>query len=86
MSGSLVDLWQGALTVTIVVGGPLVCVALAVGLATSILQTATQLQENVLAFVPKLVAIGGVLAFLGSWLLAQLVRYFESVAAAIERL
>jgi flagellar biosynthetic protein FliQ len=82
----LLDLWTEALWVLITVGGPFVVVALIVGLLTSVFQTATQLQENIIAFVPKVVAIGAVLAFAGSWLLSQLVRHFESIALAIEQL
>ncbi len=84
--GSLFDLWQQALMVLVVVGGPFVCAALAVGLLTSLFQTATQLQENVIAFVPKLIAIGAVLTFGGAWLLSQLVRYFDAVGLAVEQL
>ena len=78
------ELWQRALETMVAVGGPFVLSALAVGLLMSIAQAATQLQENVLAFAPKLVAIGVVLAVAGALLLAELVHYFTEIARAIE--
>jgi len=46
-----------------------------VGLATSLFQAATQIQENILSFVPKLIVVGLVLLLSGSVLLDKLTRY-----------
>ena len=84
MQGSLlIDLWRRALETALMVGGPFLVVSLAVGLLISILQAATQIQENVLAFVPKLLATGLLLLLGGHWLLGELVRFTESSAAAM---
>jgi len=72
---SLLDLWRDALTTAAVVGGPFLIASLAVGLVVSLIQAATQLQENVLSFVPKLIAIGLVMALAGHSLLDKLTRY-----------
>ena len=81
---SLLDLWQEAIVTTAWVSAPFVAAALVVGLLTSLLQAATQLQENALSFVPKVVATGVALAISGSWVLERLVRYlttaFESLS------
>lgn len=61
------DLWQRALTVLATVAAPFLVVALVAGLAVALIQTATQLQESVLAFVPKLIAALLVLTFAGHW-------------------
>lgn len=79
----LLDLWRGALVTTAMVGAPFLLVTLAVGLLVSVIQAATQLQENVLVFVPKLVAVGVVLALGGHWLLGELTAYTEASAAAM---
>lgn len=71
----LLDLWRNALTVTVSVAAPFLLVALAAGLAVAILQTATQLQESVLTFVPKLAAALLVLALAGNWMLDRLGRF-----------
>ncbi len=83
-SGALLDMWQAALHTLVMAGAPFVLVALSVGLLVSIFQAATQLQENILSFVPKLVAIGFVLAIGGTWVLGKLVGYQEQVAQKVE--
>jgi len=57
------DLWRGALMTIVTVAAPFVILALVVGLTMSIVQAATQLQENVLSFVPKIVALAATLRF-----------------------
>ncbi len=76
--GNLTDLWRDAMTTAAVVGAPFLLVALAVGLFMSLLQAATQIQENILAFVPKIIAIGLVMALAGSWIVDRMARYTTS--------
>lgn len=71
-SESLLDLWRDALSVAVWVSAPFLVAALVVGLLVSIVQTATQLQESVLTFVPKLAAALLVIALAGHWLLDRL--------------
>ena len=70
-NGSLLDLWRTALVVTCTVSAPF----LLVGLAVAIIQTATQLQESVLTFVPKLAAALVVIALAGNWMVDRLGRF-----------
>lgn len=72
---TILDLWRGALDVAVAVAAPLLLSALVVGLITSLFQAATQIQENILSFVPKLIAVGLVLLLSGSILLDKLTRY-----------
>jgi len=68
--GAIIELASRALIVILYVSGPMMILALVVGLAVSIFQATTQIQEQTLTFVPKLIAIlGGVLVF-GPWMLA----------------
>lgn len=60
---------------SLVVAGPVLVAALAVGLLISVLQVATQLQEATLSSVPKLLVVALVLIALGPWLLHRLTRY-----------
>jgi flagellar biosynthetic protein FliQ len=57
------------------IAGPVLAAALIVGVAISVLQVATQLQEMTLSYVPKLVASGAVLILLGPWMLHQLTQF-----------
>jgi flagellar biosynthetic protein FliQ len=72
---SLLDLWRGALTVTVAVSAPFMIAGLVVGLVVAVLQTATQLQETILTFVPKLAAALLVMALGGHWILDKLGRF-----------
>jgi flagellar biosynthetic protein FliQ len=64
-----------ALTTTLAIAGPLLLLSLVVGLAISIVQAATQIQEMTLVFVPKMAAVLGGLLFLGGFMLDTLVRF-----------
>jgi flagellar biosynthetic protein FliQ len=69
---SLLDLWRTALTVAAQVSAPFLVIGLVIGLAIAIIQTATQLQESALTFVPKLGVALIVLALAGHWMLDKL--------------
>ena len=72
------DLWREALTTMAAVAAPFLIAALVTGLLVALIQTATQLQESVLAFVPKLVAALLVLAIGGHYALDRLSRFATS--------
>ena len=58
---------------------PLLAAGLIVGLAVSLLQAVTQIQEQTLSFVPKILAITGTLLILMPWMLRVLVDYTHEV-------
>jgi len=74
-SDSLLDLWRSALLVTVTVSAPFLLVGLAVGLTVAVVQTATQLQESILTFVPKIAAALIVISLGGHWMLDKLGRF-----------
>ena len=69
------DLWHQALALIATVAAPFLVVALVVGLLVALFQTATQLQESVLSFVPKLAAALIVLALAGHYLFSRLTQF-----------
>jgi flagellar biosynthetic protein FliQ len=71
----VVDLARDALLLAVTLAGPLLFVALGVGLLVSVFQAATSIQEQTLSFVPKLFAVGVVFLALLSWMLQQTIRY-----------
>ncbi len=83
-----VGLSKQALFLSLILTAPPVLVAMLVGLVISILQATTQIQEQTLTFVPKLVAVVVTLAFAGPWMLVQLIAYtaaiFDSFATYIK--
>lgn len=64
-----------ALLITVVVCGPPIMLSLMVGLMISLFQAVTQIQEQTLTFVPKLLIIFGALAALGPWLGSMIMRF-----------
>ncbi len=79
---NLLDLWRSALSTTVAVSAPFLIAALVAGLAVSIIQTATQLQEAALAFVPKLAAALVVIAVAGHWSLDKLGQFTREAFTA----
>jgi flagellar biosynthesis protein FliQ len=63
----------------LIVCGPLLLLSLAVGLIISIFQATTQIQEQTLAFVPKIVAVLVGLVFFGPWMLSKMVSYAHDI-------
>ena len=68
---------------TLKLGGPVLAVALLVGVAVSIVQAVTQIQEMTLTFVPKVIAIGLTVLVCGSWMLRSLVSFTEDLLRRI---
>ena len=75
MIDSAVDVVREALFYTLLLATPILGAGLLVGLVVSLFQAVTQIQEQTLTFVPKMVAVFGLLAALGFWMVAQLVRF-----------
>jgi flagellar biosynthetic protein FliQ len=79
---SLLDLWRNALIVVIAVSAPFLITGLVVGLTVAVIQTATQLQESILTFVPKLAAALVVIALAGHWMLDKIGRFTTAAFTA----
>lgn len=77
--GLAVDLGRQALLVAVKLSFPVLVSGLLVGMLVSILQAATQVQEQTLSFVPKMFAIVVVIFLVMPWLLSVLVEYTETL-------
>ena len=82
----VLQLCTQALEVALRVGLPLMVVGLVVGLAVSVFQAVTQIQEQTLSFIPKILALAGVLIVLGPWMLNQLLSYTTDLWGSIPQL
>ena len=69
------ELGKNAVTMTIMLAAPMMVAALVVGLVISVFQALTQIQEQSLTFVPKILAVFGTLLVAGPWLLKNLLNY-----------
>ncbi|SEA42091.1 flagellar biosynthesis protein FliQ [Variovorax sp. YR216] len=75
-----------AIQVTLMLGAPLLLVALLIGLVISIFQAATQINEATLSFIPKLVAIFLTLIIAGPWMLEKMLDYIRALFMSIPQL
>ena len=82
----LMGLAKDALTLCLMLSAPVLVVSLVVGLGISLLQTMTQIHEATLTFVPKLLAVGLVLALLGSWMYQHAVQFAAKLLSNIASL
>ena len=76
---AVIDLAQQALLITLYISAPLLGLALLVGLAISIFQATTQIQEQTLSFVPKIVIVLGALVVFGPWMLTTIIDYTSNL-------
>jgi flagellar biosynthetic protein FliQ len=72
---SVLELAQRALMIAVIVSSPILGFGLVVGLAVSIFQAATQIQEMTLTFVPKILAVMAAVVIFGPWMLTSMVRF-----------
>lgn len=75
----LIGIIKDAMIVALKVSGPFLGVAIVLGLVISIIQATTQIQEQTLTFVPKLLGIAAVGLFLGSWMLHTVIQFTEQI-------
>ena len=70
-----IDTAQNAFMIALQIGGPLLVSSLVVGMLVSVFQAVTQINEQTLSFVPKILVIAGALAVLGPWMATTLIGY-----------
>lgn len=79
----VMELFHQAVKVTLILASPLLLAALISGLIISILQAATQVNEQTLSFIPKIISIVGVIAILGPWMLGVMLDYMHNLFNSI---
>ncbi|MDJ0699978.1 MAG: flagellar biosynthesis protein FliQ [Woeseiaceae bacterium] len=77
---------QQALWVTMLIAGPLLLSALAVGLLVGMFQAATQINEMTLSFIPKLLVLVLALVVAGPWMLSIIINYTTQLMQQIPAL
>ena len=80
MSGDLViQLGQQALMIVLLVSAPMLGLRLLVGLAVSVFQATTSIQEQTLAFIPKIIAVFVAILIFGPWMLRIMTEYVTNI-------
>ena len=70
---------QRSIMIVLLISAPPLLTALLVGVVISVLQTATQIQEMTLTFIPKVVAVLGVFFFMMPWMMMKLIDYTQEL-------
>ena len=82
-NGEVLDLTYEVFVLAVQLGGPVLVISMLVGVLISIIQAATQIHEQTITFVPKLLVIGIILVFMGGNMLETLqdftVRIFQMI-------
>lgn len=82
----IMEVFQQALVLTLKLSAPILILSMAIGLVISVFQAATQIHEQTLTFVPKLIVIAVVFLVLGSWMSESLMDYFKYIFEQISSL
>lgn len=75
----VVDLARNAIMTGLLLAGPLLTIALGVGLVISVIQAITQIQEQTLTFVPKLLAVAGAFLIALPWMMQVMIKYTTEI-------
>ena len=83
---SVMALGYEAMKLSLLLGAPLLLVALVTGLLISLFQAATQINEMTLSFIPKLLAVFATLVIAGPWMLNAVLDYMRNLFSSIPQL
>jgi flagellar biosynthetic protein FliQ len=81
-----VDLGRQAAMITLLISSPVLLAGMLVGLVIGLIQALTQIQEQTVAFVPKIIAMVLALSITLPWLISQMVEYSRDLITNIPRL
>ena len=70
-----IDLLRDAMLMTLIIIGPILAIGMLVGLVISLVQAVTQIQEQTLAFVPKIFAMAAAVVLVMPWMFQRLLEY-----------
>jgi len=80
---SVMTIGQQAIELTLLLSAPMLLTALAIGLAVSIFQAATQINEMTLSFIPKMFGIFASLLLAGHWMVNLMLEYITRLYGSI---
>lgn len=87
MSGDMaIQLGREALTMVMLVSAPMLGLGLIVGILVSIFQATTQIQEQTLSFIPKIIAIFFAILVFGPWILTMMIDYTRQIFISLPQM
>ena len=81
-----IDVGRDAISVLLLLAGPIMGIGLGVGLVVALFQALTQIQDQTISFVPKIVAMIATVAFCLPWLVQRMMEYSEDIILDIPRI
>ncbi|MFC5712133.1 flagellar biosynthesis protein FliQ [Thalassorhabdus alkalitolerans] len=75
----VISLAENGVWTVFLVAGPLLVVALVLGLGVAVFQATTQIQEQTLAFIPKILGVLASLIIFGPWMLSHVVQFAHQI-------
>ena len=82
----VIDVGRKALITMLQMGGPMLIAALVIGLTISLIQSATQLNEMTMTFIPKVLGVGTVLLFMMPTMAHQFKLFFDEIMSLIPQI
>ena len=82
----LTGVMKDAITTALTVAAPMLITAVVIGLIISIFQATTQIHEQTLTFLPKLITMAVIGLFLGSWMLHKIIAFTERIFEIISNI
>ena len=79
----IISLSQETMMLVLYVSGPVLLVTLVVGLLVSIFQAVTQIHEMTLTFIPKMLAVAGLMLVLLPWMIQRMVDFTVQLISSI---
>ena len=77
--GEVLQIFRSAVDVGLEIAAPLLIVSIVIGLIIAIFQAATQIHEQTLTFVPKILVLAVMLLVLGSWMMTTFSEFFNQI-------
>jgi len=84
--GDVLLVFKETIWMILKLAAPLLLISMLIGLVISVFQAATQIHEQTITFVPKIIAIALLLILLGSWMLTNLTEFFQHLMALMTSL
>ena len=82
-AGSAIDLTRQTILLIVLLAAPVLAVGLVVGFVVSLAQAVTQLQDQTLSFVPKIIAMLLALALFGPWMIGRIVEFSRDMFSTL---
>jgi len=82
----VIEILQNAMKTACIISAPFLLSTLIIGLFISFLQTATQINEQTLSFIPKIISILIIFIIIGPWILNVMMQYMETTFYSIQNI